>query len=141
MYLPDINFWLALNFSGHANHSSAKAWFDDLPNDSRCDFCRYTQMGFLRLSTNAKATPLQTRTMSQAWVLYASTLTDPRVGYAGEPAGLEIHWTQISQRNTFSHNVWNDAYLAAFALAGGYEVVTFDKGFVQYAGLSCTFLS
>jgi hypothetical protein len=30
--------------------------------------------------------------------------------------------------------------LAAFALAGGFEVVTFDAGFRQYQNLACTVL-
>jgi predicted nucleic acid-binding protein len=38
-------------------------------------------------------------------------------------------------------NVWNDAYIAAFAIAGGCEIVTFDQGFKQFPGLSCTILS
>ena len=31
--------------------------------------------------------------------------------------------------------------LAAFALAGNYELVTFDKGFARYPGLTTTLLS
>jgi predicted nucleic acid-binding protein len=37
--------------------------------------------------------------------------------------------------------VWNDAYLAAFAKAGKYEVVTFDKAFAQFPGIRYTILS
>jgi predicted nucleic acid-binding protein len=34
-----------------------------------------------------------------------------------------------------------DAYLAAFAIAGGHQLVTTDKGFAQYPGLSLHVLS
>jgi predicted nucleic acid-binding protein len=52
MRLPDINGWLALTFDSHTHHPAAKAWFDGLPTDAVCFFCRLTQIGFLRLSTN-----------------------------------------------------------------------------------------
>jgi predicted nucleic acid-binding protein len=31
---------------------------------------------------------------------------------------------------------WTDAYLAAFATAGGYRLVSFDAGFARYPGLA-----
>jgi predicted nucleic acid-binding protein len=34
-----------------------------------------------------------------------------------------------------------DAYLAAFALAGGYQFVTIDKAFAQFDGLDLVLLS
>lgn len=140
MHLLDINVWMAMAFDQHQNHNSARTWFDGLPKESRCYYCRYTQMGFLRLSTNARANPLQTQTMLQAWKIYDNTMLDPRIGFAQEPEGLESHWRPWTQLGTFSHRRWNDAYLAAFATAGGYEVVTFDRGFTQFSGVSITLL-
>jgi predicted nucleic acid-binding protein len=43
-------------------------------------------------------------------------------------------------RETFSPKVWNDAFLAALAMTAGFDLVTFDKGFAQYAGLRFTIL-
>jgi uncharacterized protein len=140
-YLPDINFWIALSYSSSPQSASAKLWFDALPPATLCIFCRYTQMGFLRLSTNAKVNPSQLQTLSQAWVVYETILLDPRVGYSEEPKGLENNWRSLTQLNRYSTNLWNDAYLAAFALAGGHELVTFDRGFAQFAGLNCTILT
>ena len=40
-----------------------------------------------------------------------------------------------------STKVWMDAYLAAFATAGGQELVTLDQGFSKFAGVSVTILS
>jgi predicted nucleic acid-binding protein len=34
----------------------------------------------------------------------------------------------------------HDAYLAAFAEAGGFAVVSFDKGFARYQRVHCTIL-
>ena len=38
-------------------------------------------------------------------------------------------------RGTASPKLWMDAYLAAFALAGGCRMVTTDAAFKQFAGL------
>ena len=36
---------------------------------------------------------------------------------------------------------WMDAYLAAFAIAGGHQLITTDKGFKQFAELNPVILS
>ena len=46
MHLPDVNVWLALTFDSHFHHPVAKTWFDGLPSDFVCFFCRLTQSGF-----------------------------------------------------------------------------------------------
>lgn len=106
-----------------------------------CSFCRVTQMGFLRLATNRKVFPLDALSMSAAWELYEEVLSDYRVVFADEPTELEPTWRTLTQRQSFSTNIWSDAYLAAFARAAGLELITFDKGFTQYKSLSCTILS
>jgi hypothetical protein len=55
IYLADVNLWLALAFESHVHHASAAAWFRGLASTDSCAFCRMTQQGFLRLSTNPKA--------------------------------------------------------------------------------------
>ena len=98
-------------------------------------------MGFLRLATNPRANPRQTLTFSQAWQVYDNFLLDPRIGFANEPSGLDATWRTLTQTRGFSPHVWNDAYLAGFAAAGGYEVVTFDAGFSQYPGVRLSLLT
>lgn len=53
---------------------------------------------------------------------------------------MENHWRLLTQGLSFSHKVWSDAYLAAFALAGNFEVVTFDQGFSKFPGVRCVIL-
>ncbi len=139
MILPDVNVWLALAFNAHIHHAAAKAWHGGLSNQC-CFFCRLTQQGFLRLSTNPKALPNQAVSLSQAWQMYDSILIDPRFAFADEPPGLEALWRAFTQGQSFSPKVWNDAYLAAFAMAGNLELVTFDKAMTQYQGLKCMIL-
>jgi toxin-antitoxin system PIN domain toxin len=137
--LPDVNVWFAMTFDMHAHHASAKLWFDALIDDT-VYFCRMTQQGFLRLSTNPTTAGAEVLTMDEAWQKYDEYLRDPRIAFATEPAGLEAQWRLYSQGNTFSTNVWNDAYLASFAKLADYEVVTFDKGFTRYPGLKLNLL-
>jgi uncharacterized protein len=141
MLLPDINVWLALAFDSHAHHPKAKAWFDGLANDSVCIFCRLTQIGFLRLASNPSVFGKHALKLPDAWQQYDVLLSDSRIAYADEPVDLETHWRAFTRQQSFSPKVWNDAYLAAFAVAGNHELVTFDKALSQYANLKCVILS
>jgi toxin-antitoxin system PIN domain toxin len=140
MFLPDVNFWLALGFQSHQHHGSAKAWMQSAPLRSCC-MCRVTQMAFLRLATNPKVLPNDVLALPDAWRAYDEMISDERVVFAEEPAELELAWRSFTRRKAFSTNIWTDAYLAAFAQAAGFELVTFDRGLAQYRPLRCTILS
>lgn len=140
MLLPDVNVWLALTFDSHVHHPAAKAWFDAL-TDEVCFFCRMTQQGFLRLATNRQVFSTNALTLSEAWQKYDIYQSDSRISFVDEPVNLKAHWRAFTKRQSYSPHVWNDAYLAAFAVADQLEVVTFDRGFAQYPGTRCTYLS
>jgi uncharacterized protein len=137
--MPDANVWVALTFDSHPHHASAKSWFDGL-SDEPILFCRMTQQVFLRLATNPSVGGPDTLTLPGARQAYDTYLADPRIAFAAEPATIEQHWRGFTQGGAFSPNAWNDAYLAAFAISGGYQFVTDDKGFARYPGLSLTLL-
>jgi toxin-antitoxin system PIN domain toxin len=139
MLLPDINVWLALAFDGHVHHPAAKNWFDALTTEI-CHFCRLTQQGFMRLASNPRVFKTNALSLADAWQKFDLFLTDPRVSFADEPADIEHHWRSFTARQSYSPHVWNDAYLAAFALCGNMELVTFDKGLSQYKSAICTVL-
>jgi predicted nucleic acid-binding protein len=48
---PDVNVWLALTYGRHIHHATAARWLDGL-TDASLYFCRFTQLGLLRLLTN-----------------------------------------------------------------------------------------
>lgn len=144
MVLCDVNFWLALALSGHVHHSAVREWFDAIREPAAIRFCRATQQGFLRLLTHAAVLapygnpPLTNR---QAWAAYEALLADDRIVLqTTEPAGLERRWQRLAARDTASPKLWMDAYLAAFALAGGYRLVTTDAAFRQFRGLELEIL-
>lgn len=139
MHLLDVNVWLALAFESHQHHPRAAEWFA-LAQPGSCCFCRLTQQGFLRLATMPKIMSPQALTLTEAWQAYDDLYNDPRVVFADEPSGIESIWRSHTQQNRYSPKVWNDAYLAAFAQAADFEMVTFDQGFAQYKSLRRTLL-
>ncbi len=140
VHLPDINVWLALAFEIHAHHRSAKAWFEEAGPDS-CAFCRLTQQGFLRLASNPTVFSDEAVTMDVAWECYDRLLEDGRVYFIREPEGLEEEWRVCTRKRGYSHKVWSDAYLAAFAQTANLAIVTFDQGFIEYKTTKVKILS
>lgn len=140
MYLPDVNFWLALVFQVHIHHKHVLSWFEKVPDNS-CAFCRMTQQGLLRLSTNPLIFKKECVTMAKAWEIYDRLLHDPRIFYINEPEDLVAHWKKYTIPLQYSPKVWNDAYLAAFAKNLDFIIVTLDKGFKMYEGLKCVILA
>lgn len=128
IFLPDVNAWLALAFEAHAHHAIVKTWLYSIENPALC-FCRMTQQGFLRLSTNPAVFKDEALTLKQAWAVYDKILSDPGISFMAEPPGLEYFWKEYKRIESYSAKVWNDVYLASFARAGGLILVTLDKGF------------
>jgi uncharacterized protein len=140
MFLLDVNVWIALAFATHVHHAAAKGWFENVPS-GLFFFCRATQQGFLRLATDPRVLRSDAVTTPAAWRLYDAILRDHRISFSSEPIGLEPIWRDYTQTGAFTPKVWNDAFLAAFARAADFEIVTFDKGFSRYNGVKCTTLS
>lgn len=138
--IPDVHVWLALTFDSHVHHAAAKAWFDAI-EDGLCLFCRTTQQGFLRLASNAAVFGDSALTLNEAWKVYDILQSDPRVSFVDEPIGIELPWRQFTDKRTASPKVWMDAYLAALAKTGNFDLVSFDRGLLQYADVRSTILS
>ena len=140
MTLCDSNIGLALALPGHVHHAAARRWLNGVEGVAAVFFCRATQQAFLRLLTNAAVlAPYgnQPLTNRQAWEVYEAMLIDDRIAWhADEPAGLDVRWKQFAVRDTASPKLWMDAYLAAFAVAGGHRLVTTDTAFRQFRGLT-----
>ncbi len=69
------------------------------------------------------------------WTIWDRLLLDERFILVGEPAGLESAWLTICASLPANKVAETDTYLAAFALAGGHTLATFDKGFAKFEGL------
>ncbi len=123
---PDINVWLALSTSHHVHHVQAKRWYDSLV-DEELVFCRFTQLGFLRLLTTEAVMGAEVLTQRQAWHVYDTFLKDGGARFLQEPRTLEDRFRELSRRASASPKEWADSYLAAFAVEAGARLVTFDK--------------
>lgn len=143
MILVDTSIWFAFSVSTHQFHAAAKDFFASLHPNSPALFCRATQQSFLRLLTTERVMGLYGNpplSNVEAWRLYDSLLTDRRIRFAEEPAALETRWRRYASPETASPKLWMDAYLAAFATAGGHRLVTTDKAFRQFDGLDSIIL-
>ena len=131
-YLADINFWVALVLDSHTGHVPAQAFFDSVSRDQLW-FCRFTQIGFLRLLTNANVMGPQLLSQQKAWHLYDRLCGDERIQYLAEPLAIEPRFRRSTQGRLPSHKAWSDAYLAAVAGEAGLAVATFDRDFRRLA--------
>ena len=132
--LPDVNLWLALSFGDHIHHASARRyWYG--ASAARIAFCRVTALGFLRLSSKARAMGSRPLTVAEAWTAYAAYRRLPEVTLAEEPEGCEAILERWVTRSRFPPRLLTDAYLAAFARAAGLRLVTFDTDFERFDGL------
>src|SRR5262245_33100962 len=124
---PDINVWVALTYEGHTHHSTAAQWFAMLDADASFAFCRFTQLGLLRLLTAKVVMNDEVMTQPQAWSACDRWLEDPRVEFVDEPAELETRVRTLTRLRQPATKDWADSYLAAFATVGHLTLVTFDR--------------
>ncbi len=138
--LPDVNVWLALTIAEHLLHRAAIAWYEQLSDDCIA-WARITQMGFLRLLTNPKVMGKDALTAIEAWKLYDDWCQDPRVIWVVEPDDLDVSWRKSTASGRSGPNFWTDAYLAAFASAAGFTLVTFDRSLARAKHVAVQFLT
>jgi toxin-antitoxin system PIN domain toxin len=124
---PDINVWVALTYEGHVHHATAASWFTSVSPDASLVFCRFTQLGLLRLLTTAAVMGDEVMTQPEAWAAYDRWHQDDRVELAGEPSGLEPRFRTLTRLRHPATKDWADSYLVAFATVEQLTLVTFDR--------------
>ena len=142
--LCDVNVWFTLAVAEHEQHHTVRRWFDQVSDRGSVLFCRATEQSFLRLLTTRavmRGVQRDPVTNAQAWAVLGALRNDDRVqSLTVEPTGLEQYWAEYAARSSPSSKLWMDAYLAAFARAGGHRIVTTDRAFTQFAGLDLDIL-
>ena len=130
--LPDVNAWLALSFESHVHHAQVRSWCEKCAV-AEASFCRITMLGFLRLCQNDAAFPGEAVSAETAWGLYQTLLSDERVDFQDEPAGIEeILGRYFSGKGRPSPKSVTDAYLAAFGRLSGQTLFTLDKALQKH---------
>jgi toxin-antitoxin system PIN domain toxin len=127
--LPDLNVWLALSWANHTHSQSAWTWFSRQGN-GRFVFCRFTQVGLLRLLATPAIMGKDVQTIGQAWKVYDRWIEDSRVGM--QPESIELDGAFREATNSVSRlcspKTLGDAYLLAISRIGDATLVTFDRG-------------
>jgi toxin-antitoxin system PIN domain toxin len=131
--LLDVNVWLALVDQRHVHYPLALTYWNQ-NEATQLAFCRTTMLGFLRLTTSPKAVA-NPKNSAEAWAIYQDLIALPNIQFLEEPAGIDAHFHALTTRHALPHRMWTDAYLAAYALASGARLVSFDADFARFPGL------
>ncbi len=111
-------------------HSDAAwAWFSR-QGDSRFFFCRFTQLGLLRLLATSAVMGKDVQTIGQAWKVYDRWLEDSRVGIRQEAFELDVAFRAATRpvSRLSSPKALGDCYLLAVGQVTDATLVTFDRG-------------
>lgn len=130
-FFPDINVWLAIVVERHAFNRAAAGWWNE-DGSGAIGFCRFTQLGLLRHLTNPATMSGKPLTNGEAWKVYETLHTDPRVRVLPEWPALDSLFQSYSTLPQAAPKIWGDAYLAAYAAVNDATIVTFDRGFTRY---------
>ena len=135
----DASVWVPLASPDHVHHARTRQYWD-FESAERAAFCRVTGLAFLRHLTNPRVMGHAVSNSQESWEEYERWLAHPAVIVLGEPRGLHEQFREFAANLTLGQASWTDAYLAAFAIAGGYRLVTVDSGFRRYSGLDLVHL-
>jgi uncharacterized protein len=132
--LLDASVWVPLSAPDHVHHVRARRYWQTEASGGVA-FCRVTALALLRHLTNRRIMRHALLTSSEAWEAYESWLALPEIVFLADPAGLDEQLRQLSRSIELGPALWTDAYLAAFALAGGCRLITFDADFRRFPKL------
>lgn len=134
-FIVDVNLWFAWLLSDNSKHLDAKKWFATLQPEQAV-LCRVVQLSVVRLLSDARIMgPNSKPSPQKAWSLVCAICEDERVVFAPEPENWQGEFPRFLTDPRPAPKLIADAYLAAFAMAGGYRLASFDSGFKQFKGL------
>jgi len=111
-------------------HSDAAwAWFSR-QEDGSFFFCRFTQLGLLRLLATSAVMGKDVLTIGQAWKVYDRWLEDSRVEMRREVSELDAAFRAATRpvSRLSSPKALGDRYLLAASQVTDSTLVTFDQG-------------
>jgi len=109
-------------------HSDAAwAWFSR-QEKGRFLFCRFTQIGLLRLLATKAVMGEDVRAIGEAWKVYDRWLEDSRVEIRRETADLDAAFRAATRpfARQYSPKALGDCYLLAVSQVADATLVTFD---------------
>ena len=132
--LPDVNVWLAMSAPDHVHRQRAERYWRERAA-ARVAFNAVTMLGLVRVCSNAPlfgGVPLEP---AASWAVFQGWMGFEEIVYLAEPVACRASLDGLVARGVVARRVWTDAYLAAFAMARGLRLVSFDHDFNRFEGL------
>lgn len=129
--LIDVNVLMALLYEDHLHTRPALDWLKEQSPKSVL-ICRVVQMGALRLLTKPSVMKGEVVNPAVFWKMWDRLRQDSRFAFVTEPETFDSEWKKMTSSLATGESAGTDAYLSAFAKAGGYILVTFDKGMTRF---------
>lgn len=135
MIIPDINLLLYAYSADSDWHAQARDWFQSaMAGTEPLGLPWHVILGFVRISTNARARRLPLR-LVDAMEVVETWLAQP--GVTVLQPGMR-HWgllRDLAQRCACSGPLMSDAHLAALAIENGALLCSTDQDFSRFPGL------
>ena len=129
--IADINVLLPILVEGHTFHPAAWRWWQGRA-DASVGLCLPTQLGVLRMLTNAKVMGGDPVTPSQALAAWNALAADPRCVWLDTEPGQDAFLSRFVANRRPSPNLWTDAWLSALAAIKGVGLTSFDADFRSF---------
>lgn len=136
MIVPDVNVLVHLHRDDHPQHQVAQQWWrDSSAQGEPLTVPDLIWVGFMRLATHRRIYR-EPSTPETAWQFVESVRAQGiYIEYSRHPRLLDTFGAQVREAKA-SADLVTDAYIASAALALGASVVTFDRDFRRFDGLS-----
>jgi toxin-antitoxin system PIN domain toxin len=118
-HLLDVNVLLALGHGAHPDHEKARQWFASLPATDGLASCSITEIGFLRVSINARLAA----NLGEAKTVLAGLLSSPRFSRLNDDIGFDALPAYVTKAAEIT-----DGHLLALAQRHHAKFATLDVG-------------
>lgn len=123
--LLDVNLLVALAWPNHVHHAAAHRWFSHRSARGWAT-CSLVELGFVRVSSNSRATPAAVSPQEAAVLLSELTAQAGHHFWIDDVRFAESPF--VGRGRIVGHQQVNDAHLVALALRHSGCLATFDRG-------------
>ncbi len=139
-HLADAHVVFPLLLSRHPHRQAALRWLEPI-QAGEAGLCRLVQLTVLRLLCNRTVMGPDVQRPTDAWRALRALQLDERFAFVPEPENLDVNLRAVIDGREATPNLWSDAYLAAFALSEGLNLVTFDGGMKSFPHVEVVLLA
>ena len=123
--LLDVNLLLALAWPNHVHHAAAHGWFSSRAARGWAT-CSLVDLGFVRVSSNSRATPAAVSPQEAASLLSELTALAGHRFWSDDVRFAES--PLVARAHIVGHQQITDAHLVALAIRHEGCLATFDRG-------------